>query len=141
MLPLCLGRHGGQRQIRVCAGAAPRILAFPVGESGTRSVTDEGMQAGGTAWRDAPLSSIPHQAPTLRTFFHRENSARRIASRTALPLAQGSLQQGTAGGQQVKRRKSTELIKMSQICMKALAEKTFDRMIYSYWRSLTISLN
>ena len=45
------------------------------------------------------------------------------------------------GGQQVKRRKSTELIKMSQICMKALAEKTFDRMIYSYWRSLTISLN
>ena len=46
---------------------------------------DEGMRAVGTAWCDVLLSSIPHQSPTLRTFSHRENSARRAASRTALP--------------------------------------------------------
>ena len=53
-----------------------RILAFPIGEvcPGTRCVpnafplretsraTDEGMQAAGTAWCEALLSSIPHQA-------------------------------------------------------------------------------
>ena len=60
-----------------------RILAFPIGEvcPGTRCVpnefplretsraTDEGMQAAGTAWCEALLSSIPHQALTLRMFF------------------------------------------------------------------------
>ena len=60
-----------------------RILTFPIGEvcPGTRCVpnefplretsraTDEGMQAAGTAWCEALLSSIPHQALTLRMFF------------------------------------------------------------------------
>ena len=43
--------------------------AFPGGEGGTRSVTDEGMQAVGTAQCDALLCTIPHQSPTLRMFF------------------------------------------------------------------------
>ena len=60
-----------------------RILAFPIGEvcPGTRCVpnefplretsraTDEGMQAAGTAWCEALLSSIHHQAPTAEDVF------------------------------------------------------------------------
>ena len=48
---------------------ARRVLAFPVGEGGTRSVTDEGLQAAGTAWCEVLLCTIPHQSPTLRMFF------------------------------------------------------------------------
>lgn len=36
------------------------------------------MQAAGTAWCDVSLTSIPHQALTLKMFSNRENSARRL---------------------------------------------------------------
>ena len=54
--------------------------AFPGGEGVTLRVTDEGVQAAGTALRDASLTSIPHQAlrasfpqgkPKIRTLLRR----------------------------------------------------------------------
>ncbi len=83
--------------------SARRILTFPIGEvcPGTRCVpnefplretsraTDEGMQAAGTAWCEALLSSIPHQA-LARQFSPQGKPKRRDASRTPHPLHRGA---------------------------------------------------
>ena len=50
-----------------------------------RTATDEGLHTVGIASCDILLCTIPHQSPTLWMFSHRENAARRFASRTALP--------------------------------------------------------
>ena len=76
-----------RRTDRRAGARSRRVLAFPFGEGGTRSVTDEGMQAAGTALCDALLSSIPHQA--LRASFP-QGKPKYVASRTALPLHRGA---------------------------------------------------
>ena len=93
MLPLCPRRHGGQRQIRaqsprptgcgflhIVPPAFPRIQAFPVGEGVTRSVTDEGLMAVGTALCEALHCTFPHQALTLRRFFGFASRNRRCSA-------------------------------------------------------------
>ena len=73
---------------------ARRVLAFPVGEGGTRSVTDEGLQAAGTAWCEVLLCTIPHQSLTAEDVFRFRNakssvfSRRRKTPRDALRLVQ-----------------------------------------------------
>ena len=60
---------------------ARRVLAFPVGEGGTRSVTDEGLQAAGTAWCEVLLCTIPHQSLTAEDVFRFRNAKSSVFSR------------------------------------------------------------
>ena len=63
-----------------------RILAFPFGEGGTRSVTDEGLLAAGTAKRDALLTSIAR----LRTVTGRRGAdPYRIVQSPHTPVGRG----------------------------------------------------
>ena len=75
------------RRAGACSRRAVRNQSkpSPVGKVSTK-LTDEGLQAVGTAWCDALLTSIPHQSPTATALpqgkpeWHRTRTNRRAPS-------------------------------------------------------------